>query len=63
MKNILTKNMAHTCAFQENYKNIIFWQICALCALEGNICQFQTNFGQIFALPRPNTGLMNKDLA
>ena len=45
---------------QEHY---ILANMHKICALEANICQFQTNFEQIFALPRPNTGLMNKDLA
>ena len=61
-KNVLTTNIVHTCVFQENYKNLYFWEKAKNKCFRDKYIPFPANFGQIFVLPSPVIGLINENL-
>ena len=65
MKNVLTINMVHIHVFPKEITKICydFGKNSRNNYLSSKYMLFSAYFGQIFALPRPGIGFMNRDLA
>ena len=63
-KNVLIKNMVHTCVFQENHKNLLYFakKMQEISALEANIGSFHQISVKYLPFSHTSISLMTKEL-